>query len=372
MNIKEEVKEKPIEMISGIVMVLLGIGLAAAGGSGAWQVAGGALAAFGGALLSWSTASVKTLEQARKILRNDLESAGRHLGDAAGKISRAVQAVNTGALDPGTAIDRISQTTSTLYGLVNDVQMLAGSQFSSDHLLGTVNSCEEMARNLETKLSLLSTIPPKEDDASFGLIRDEVESLRMQLESARREIENPERQVIAESVECPECGFTAKHPLGTLPGDSAAPHCSACGARFHAHRGPNGSVFTKKWGSSHTFTMKHLDVACPTCKKTIPVRVPRGGEIQTRYCLNCYTRMDITSDGDVRNVQQTPPLRSSRTFDHEGRIILTCPECDAGSGSLFIDTAHAFAVCQLCKKLLIHDIDRKTSTSDAQHNSTDT
>lgn len=172
-------------------MVVAGVVLAATV-AGGWQVVGGGLAAVGGALLSWSTATVRTTEQAQKVLKPNLETISRHLAAASGQISRAVQAVNLGNVEATMAIGLISQTTSLLYGLVNDIQVMAGSEFSSENLIATVDGCEELAVSLEKKLSMLSQpINPAEGEESIRAMRGELETLRLQLQSAKRDIGPP-------------------------------------------------------------------------------------------------------------------------------------------------------------------------------------
>jgi hypothetical protein len=249
MGLAAKFAEKPLEMICAAVMIVAGIAMAAVLSS--WQAVGGALAAFGGALLSWSTASVNTPEQARQILKADLENLSRRLATAAGQISQAVQSVRSEQYDADVGFALISQATAVLYGLVNDIQVMAGSQFSAENLIITVDRCEEMADNLQERLSLLTPEIGNSNERAEGSlneIRDELDSMRMQLQSARREIQNPKRQSVVENIECPDCGTLIPHKLGLVAGDSAAPHCFNCGARFHAHRRSDGTFFTKTMG----------------------------------------------------------------------------------------------------------------------------
>ncbi len=51
-------------------------------------------------------------------------------------------------------------------------------------------------------------------------------------------------------VECPYCYTFCGCKIGTLPGDSAMPMCSACGSIFHAHRVNDGVVVSNQRGTS--------------------------------------------------------------------------------------------------------------------------
>jgi drug/metabolite transporter (DMT)-like permease len=89
-------------MISGIVMIGVGLALTVTGQAGTWQPAvGNLLSVVGGILLSWSTATVRTVQQAREILKPQLEAVNRHLGTVSSQIGSVVKEVLSGQQDPG-------------------------------------------------------------------------------------------------------------------------------------------------------------------------------------------------------------------------------------------------------------------------------
>ena len=121
---------------------------------------------------------------------------------------------------------------------------------------------------------------------------------------------------------------------------------SAHGDMYHA-----GGLFTP-------VTYRKFEVDCPNCSRVIPVRIPVG-ETGSRYCLSCFTRLLVNDEGNIVRADETTPLLSSHTFSEEGKIVLTCPNCDVQAPPIHISNDRAFAVCPLCKELVLHNIVRK-------------
>lgn len=246
MNIPDGIKDRPFEFFCGIFLTLLGIALATTGTS--WQiVAGSASAAVGGALITWSASNVKTRDRARQILQHEIEATARHLADVTAKLNRIVQEVDGNDLNAKQAITLISETPSSLYVIVNELQLLAGSKFQSEGLLHTVATSEEQLHEIFAELSKL---PPKPgSDVEVEGILGRIHSVTKQLESAQREYAEPGRSYLIESVKCPSCDTEMQTAIGTNQGDSASPLCKTCKKRFHAHRAADGSIFSKPWGA---------------------------------------------------------------------------------------------------------------------------
>lgn len=238
MKITEAIRSKPFEMFVGALFTFVGIGMAALLVS-TWQVIGGVLAALGGALLSLYTAGVNSKAEAKAILKDELETVSRHLGTTVSQINRTIQSVQNGTESAETAIALISQATPTLTNTVNDIQQIAGSAFRSDEIIATGKALDVLATQFSDLVSKTS-LPEK--DAQ--ILKNEVENI---VESARKQITSDIPTSI-ESIDCPECGANFMHPIGIATGSSSMPTCEKCGAKFHAHRGTDGNVFTKKRG----------------------------------------------------------------------------------------------------------------------------
>jgi NAD-dependent SIR2 family protein deacetylase len=94
----------------------------------------------------------------------------------------------------------------------------------------------------------------------------------------------------------------------------------------------------------------------------IPVKI-RLGETGNRFCLGCFTKLLINDDGNIVKAEQTTPLVSSKTFSDDGKVLLTCPNCNVQAPPVHISNDKAFAVCPLCKELVVHNIIRKGEES---------
>lgn len=346
MKLLSQLKHNPIETASAVAMIVLGIVLGAFLDGRAWPAVGGAIAALGGALLSYSSSNVDSHSKAQDVLRPQLQVASRHLADIAGKISRAVQAALTQAITPEMAIDRISQLTSTLYGTVNDLNLIGGENASFENVVETVTVCEQMAADLE-RLTAVSA----SGEATPADFHQQLESLRLQLGTAVRSIANPTETRRQVTVDCPKCTHQVETRLGTSNGDSSFGDCTECGERFHVHRAADGHVFTRPWGGS-TQTTTRIVVSCPECQQQVPLNFNAGRDEENRYCMNCCAELTVSSDGTVTNSSPNEAVQVNDASIISGRAHLKCPGCQSVLPSIWRNEMIYRAVCKRCSKLV--------------------
>ncbi|WP_231511218.1 hypothetical protein [Chondromyces apiculatus] len=110
-------------------------------------------------------------------------------------------------------------------------------------------------------------------------------------ESAVEEIKQEEqrnREMILESVPCPNCESAVAVELVQSIGSSAMPVCDTCYERFHVHRGSEG-VFTRARGVTPRIDgTEHVDVACPYCETTVSVLIGRNHKDSAMpQCISC-------------------------------------------------------------------------------------
>ena len=350
MRLLEQLKQKPVETSSAVAMIVLGIVLGALLEGRTWPAIGGAIAALGGALLSYSTSNVDSHSKARDLLRPELQVASRHLADIAGKISRAVQAALTKAITPEMAIDRISQLTSTLYGTVNDLNLIGGENASFDNVVETVTVCEQMAAELERLTAVVT--PSDETGPQF---HQQIESLRLQLATAVRSIANPTEARQKVVVDCPKCNHQVETQLGVTSGDSSFGDCTECGERFHVHRGADGRVFTRQWGAAQgggTPPIRRIIATCTKCQQSVPLNFHVDSKEEKRYCMNCCAELTVSSDGSVTDTRESAPIQAADVSFINNRIQLECSERHQVLPSIWRSDSVYRAVCKNCSKLV--------------------
>lgn len=349
-------KQKPVEVFTSIFIILIGLLVVVVQGTQPlWSTVGAILTTLGGVLLSWSTAAVSTAEQAREVLRPQLETVSRHLGTAAGSISRVVKQVQNGEGDAETGLALVANSTRTLYGLVNDLQLMVGAKFSSQDLIATVTSLEELAVNLSSKVStLLPDDPeshPESREPSIADVQNGLETLRLQLQSTRQKLQEPEQKMAFETVTCPDCGVESRFALGETVGDSSMPTCSSCGNRFHLHRLPDSGFRVVRWGSASDPQVRIHEVMCPHCKQHYRVRT-YGEQSQDRFCVKCNTRFNVSPAGSITDVKRFTPKEAEIWPTSAGRAVLRCPDCNYNRTTFLRLDGRAYAVCTTCDQLI--------------------
>ena len=340
---------KPIETLSALVLLGSGTVLAALMNTVAWQVTGSIMAALGGALLSYTGAATDIPDKARNILRSELEMTTRHLMDVAGKISRTVQTYHAGGTTSEIALDRIAQSTTYLYGAVNDLHIVSGSRVSSEEIIDTVTNCEELARQLED-LTARSGGHTGEDAKTIAKVREQLDSIRLKFQSARRSFGDPGTPKQLEQVKCPVCATVNEVRLGAERGDSAITTCIYCGERYHIHRAVDGSPFTRSWGAASSIA--RVISKCPHCTHDIPINFRGGIDIEIRYCMNCSARLKINRAGDILESRPGIPASKARVSLDGDRVVLSCPRCEAMLAPIWSNSAVHRAVCKACDLLI--------------------
>lgn len=242
-------KSQPVEFFCSIVLIASGLALPFVAAGPITASLGGVLAGAGGILISWSAANVNQAEKAVDLLRPQLETTSRHLGTISSQLRYIVENVDEGVYDSDTGFHLVLQANNTLYGLVNDLQRLLGSQFDPHDLLETAARLDEISEQLLRRPSISSPDIDENEDDRLEL-REEVKILKDTLNAQLSQISAqsyPKMSVKkTEIVKCINCSKIVNVSLGVNPGDTAVAHCNDCGERFNTHRMTDGSVLRRK------------------------------------------------------------------------------------------------------------------------------
>lgn len=225
-------KSRVVEIVSGLAMVIVGVGVTAvsSGGEGPNTLgiaAGGLLTALGGVLLSWVAALAFSKKDATEELNQQLDAVSRNLGHAATRVTRAVEQCQAQELDSTAGLALISQATTMIYGQIDQIQRLIGAKFDSDELSLTLSELDKLADKLD-----------RQPSASSADVRQEVARI---LATAR----GGARGRTAVEVQCPYCSVRSPGTLGSESGATARLKCPSCEGVFNAHRASDGSAFTR-------------------------------------------------------------------------------------------------------------------------------
>lgn len=353
MNLWDNMKKKPLESLAAGVLLICGIVLACFTPMSWAPALGTAMAAIGGALLSYTSSDVNARKKAVEQLNPELQSTSRHLADTVTRISRNIQLYRNGEVDPDLALDRVAQLASGLYGAVNDLHVIVGSPPDFEQLVETVTTCEEVAELLEQRQSVGGEGEAM-DAGELQRLRGQLESARMQFASVGRElgavVGAKAVEKTEERVECPHCGAVGIVQLGRSAGDSAMRECSECGQRFHIHRDIRGKAFTRPSGALPT--TKYLEASCPDCEKRVPVNFPVRKPHEDRFCMECGSLLKIMPDGSAIKLKESSPLNASVSSWFGTRPFLTCPRCQTSVKAIYRRESLFRAVCRECNELL--------------------
>ncbi len=349
----------PFGLIFTILVTLAAIALSVFGPTGAWQALGTFLAAIAGAHVSWIIAHVNSIPHARELLRTELTTVSRRLGEIAGKLSQTTRQCSGGQIDSQTAVDRVAQQVGALYGLVNDLQLMSGEQFNADALITTVTTCEDAMKSISLRLESLEKDPNSPDIVT---LRADAKNLQMQLASAVSLV-SPKSDAVNISVNCPDCGERSSVKLGPSKGDSAMGWCQECHQRFHAHRGNNNDVYTKSWGSSYSNELPRTSsVSCPECSVTIPYAIKPFQDKVERYCISCKkVRVVIDKAGEIVKSETVEPIVSNYEPVSPTAPYFRCPECNSTTTFLKDDELNAYGACHQCRRLVIASKNKGTN-----------
>ncbi len=258
MQLRQIVQKKPIEFLSGLMMIFAGVYLAGTGAAGSFVVViGNMLSILGGALISWSAVSLTSKEAAAEILSPQLSAIARQLVTVSGQISKAVHDSRAGELEESVALEMISQAARIMYASVNEIHVVLNQRVDAQELLDTAQRVEELA----TKLA--GGPVTSHEDVESDLL-NAIAELRTQVqaiapgtagENNSRKKKIPKaapHELETTSTECPSCKTSTPVEIGIAFGSSAMPICTECGSKFHAHRAHNGAVISKLPGSKFT------------------------------------------------------------------------------------------------------------------------
>jgi len=346
MKVVENIKEKPIEVIAAVVLIAVGIVVAALTKETWQQGAGGAVATVGGALLSHIASDVSRRRKAVDCLKPELELTSRHLQDTVGRIGNNVQMYQTGDLDAETAIDRISQLTSSLHSGVNDLYIMVGTPPDYQTIVEIVSGNLQVAKRLE---QLAESGPANEaGKQELDQIRDKLDSMRTQLASMKKDFGGIDVVKSTERIRCPHCAAEATVMLGNNIGDSAVHTCTSCNQRFHVHRDALGNTFTRPWGS----TKRRMEIACPECGGNIPLNYDPKKPYEERYCMYCTCLIRIECDGKAAKIKDAGSIET-KVLTYKGNVkLLRCPKCQADTAAIWWTADVVRAVCSKCGDLL--------------------
>lgn len=251
MELRNLAQEKPIELLSSLVMIVAGAYLSGTGSDGSLTVVlGSALSTFGGALLSWSTVSLNSKEAAAEILSPQLSAIARQLVTVSGQISKAVNDARQGEIDESVALEMIIQASRIMYTSVNEIHVVLNQRVDAQKLLDTAQRVEDLATQLAgTPATGQDEVESKLIDAVADL-RNQVQAIAPGSSAASPTLKKSipkaaPHEVESTNTECPSCGSPTPVEIGIPLASSANPICCSCGIRFHAHRAQGGALITK-------------------------------------------------------------------------------------------------------------------------------
>jgi transposase-like protein len=330
---------------------MVGLGIAMSRGVGWESTAGPALAAVGGVLISWTAGKAYSRDQARAEINAQLDALSRQLGTASGQISLAIDQAIALEIKPETCFALISQSTRTLYALLNEIQVMLGNAFDPADLLATVTAVDDLARKLNSRASASDA-----DKAELSALQEQLASMKSVL--ARQAVPLG----VEESVHCPKCAAVVRWRLGGQAGATSAARCSSCGTGFNVHRRSNGEVFTRPMVTAFQprprTPVTYFTVVCPNCGALdLPVR-HRQGDLRSRsiVCPSCNGRLSV--DVSLRMPTYVKELRVEDAIivdADNSRPFVRCPKCQANIKAIMRRGPQYFGVCGTCDLLLRTD-----------------
>jgi hypothetical protein len=142
-SVKDSLREKPVELVSSLLMIGAGALLTATASTNAsMAVIGNLLSVVGGALLSWASVSLTSKEAAAELLRPQLSAVARQLDSVSGQISKAVSDAKAGEASAEAALSLVSQATRIMYASVNEIHVVLDQEVESQELLDTAQKVE--------------------------------------------------------------------------------------------------------------------------------------------------------------------------------------------------------------------------------------
>jgi hypothetical protein len=227
--------EKPVEIVVGLLMLCIGIGLPIVFQEQILGFVGSALSGAAGILLSWSASAIHNTKKAAELLRPQLEAISRHLGTISSNIAKVGIDAENDIISPETAFALTRQCSATLYGLVNDLQVLSGTKFDSATIMDTVQRIDEMAHKVSQSASESKR---KNESADFSI---DVEKLQTEIHNLRTQITGSfigetSNKLVTEKVQCPYCQQLTKVVIGRHVGSTARNTCQQCSESFNTHR----------------------------------------------------------------------------------------------------------------------------------------
>lgn len=334
MKLLRSLWDSPVESLSALVLIAVGVYVSAIGSSAPEHkagllAAGGLLTTFGGVMFAWVVSKAVATERARSEFRQQLGHLSRNLGQAAGQISRTIEQSQATDISSETALALISQANRMIYGQVSEISVIQGTGFDPAYLLDTAAKLDDVARQLES-------------DDSQG---EELESVRRQLQEVRTSLSSasPRRTYSRAPVKCPECQKQNDVELGDFPGDTASISCTFCGERFNAHRASDGSAFSRPVGpapKAQSSKGERWSFSCPACDQSASTWLGEG--TKTMVCFGCYRPMIV--DMGKRSVEngagQFTHARAAVVGRQGSRPQVCCPECG--------NTINAFILVEDC------------------------
>jgi transcription elongation factor Elf1 len=340
MKLFRSLTKSPIESLSALVLVAVGVYISSIGSTATSDktgllAAGGLLTTFGGVLFAWVVSKTFTTEHARVEFQQQLGHLSRNLGQAAGQISRAVEQSQTKDIAAETGLALISQANRIIYGQVSEISVIQGTGFDPAYLLETATTLDHLARQLE----------------SDGEVSGELEEVRRQLKEVRTSLSSatPTRTYSSTPTECPHCKEMNEVRLGDTPGDTASAACASCGERFNAHRASDGSAFSRALGpaprSAPTRKVASWAFDCPACGRRASTRQTEGEK--TMVCFGCYKPLEVDlSNREVRigagEFQLSTPPIAGRLGS---RPMVKCPKCRREVNAFLVVDGDFVGVC---------------------------
>jgi transcription elongation factor Elf1 len=350
-------RSRPLESLVGLALLVIGGYAAGASKDATVRTWGAILAGLGGVLLSWTTGTAYSREQALEEIDNRLLSLSRQLGTETSNISLSVEQAQRGSISPETCFSLLSQSLNSLTNIVAEIQTQLGDEFNPQGLIATREKIAELTSTISSH-----EVPTK---AELELIREQLTDISADLRRASRaspsvtrhapRVPSPQLvtapQLVTESVTCPVCSTPQRVDLGNQSGATASIKCDNCRSSFNAHRASDGAVFTRLIDEQRN---KPVVFKCVSCDNDVSLRVQsNSGSPHRAVCLNCGASLvvdvhSLSAEVDAQFKFVDADIKGA----YNSRPLLDCPSCSKRLTAIIRQPDYYYAICAQDKLLL--------------------
>ncbi|GGJ96041.1 hypothetical protein GCM10010123_27470 [Pilimelia anulata] len=353
---------RPVEVIVGLLLLVMGGYAAANGADGNLRAWGGVLAGVGGVLLSWTTGTAYSRDRALAEADHRLLGLSRHLSTEIGNLTLTIEQNQLGTITAETCYALLVQSRHSLTGIVAGIRAQLGSEYD---VITSGRTIADAARALHRTI----------DDVARALDRPTVDAAavvdaRRRVAEIARHVAEADRRtasgraaaaaeapatLVTETVACPACGEAQPISIGNLPGSTATTRCRRCHESFHVHRARSGAPFTRPTGTpSPQPAEREVTHPCTACEASITVRIRvEGGTARRVICTGCGMSHELSGDGStLRPLGKYAMFRVPVVGKRNARPLVTCPGCGRTLTAIIRRSGSYFAACDTCRNLL--------------------